>query len=108
MAYALAPKTRINLADLPPWDWTSAHLRYTVCRTVGYIDTRVDWSEVVDPSTAPALLSLRLSIADIFAHHFRGWRAISHFSAGSRAADYLSGKFVKPFNRVVVRRDQAF
>jgi hypothetical protein len=32
---------RLNLADLPSWDWTdiSAHLRCTVCGTVGYVDT---------------------------------------------------------------------
>lgn len=41
---------RLNLADLPKWDWSdiSAHLRCTVCCTVGHVDTRVDWSEVID------------------------------------------------------------
>jgi hypothetical protein len=41
---------RLKLADLPPWDWSdiSAHLRCTACGTVGYVDTRVDWSEVIN------------------------------------------------------------
>ncbi len=41
---------RLNLADLPAWDWydISAHLRCTKCGTVGYVDTRVDWSEVIN------------------------------------------------------------
>jgi hypothetical protein len=40
----------LNLADLPDWDWRdiSAHLRCTKCGTVGYVDTRLNWSEVVD------------------------------------------------------------
>jgi len=53
-----APETRIkcghcgrlNLADPPEWDWydISAHLKCTKCGTVGYVDTRLDWSEVID------------------------------------------------------------
>ena len=41
---------RLSLADLPPWDWAdiSAHLRCTACGTVGYVDTRLDWSEVIN------------------------------------------------------------
>jgi hypothetical protein len=41
---------RLRLDDLPEWDWydISAHLRCTKCDTVGYVDTRVDWSEVVN------------------------------------------------------------
>ena len=41
---------RLNIADLPDWDWAdiSAHLRCTVCGTVGYVDTRLDWSEVIN------------------------------------------------------------
>jgi hypothetical protein len=41
---------RLNLADLPPWDWVdiSAHLRCTACGTVGYVDTRLDWGEVIN------------------------------------------------------------
>ena len=41
---------QIPLNDLPDWDWQeiSAHFRCTVCSTVGYVDTRVDWSEVID------------------------------------------------------------
>ena len=40
----------LRLADLPDWDWSeiSAHLRCTKCGTVGYVDTRLDWNEVVD------------------------------------------------------------
>jgi hypothetical protein len=32
------------------WDWRdiSAHLRCTRCGTVGYVDMRVDWSEVIN------------------------------------------------------------
>jgi hypothetical protein len=38
---------RLRLSDLPDWDWRdiSAHLK---CTTVGYVDTRVDWSEVIN------------------------------------------------------------
>jgi hypothetical protein len=38
------------LEALPDWDWReiSAHLRCTVCGTVGYVDTRNDWSKVID------------------------------------------------------------
>ena len=41
---------RLALRDLPQWDWQdiSAHLRCTRCGTVGYVDTRMDWSEVID------------------------------------------------------------
>jgi len=41
---------RLALRDLPEWDWQdiSAHLRCTRCGTVGYVDTRMDWSEVID------------------------------------------------------------
>ena len=41
---------RLNLADLPDWDWydISAHLKCSRCGTVGYVDTRMDWTEVVD------------------------------------------------------------
>jgi hypothetical protein len=41
---------RLRLADLPDWDWhdISAHLRCTACGAVGFVDTRLDWSEVID------------------------------------------------------------
>lgn len=41
---------RLNLADLPNWDWhdISAHLKCTKCGTVGWVDTRLDWSEVIN------------------------------------------------------------
>ena len=41
---------RLALNDLPDGDWQdiSAHLRCTRCGTVGYVDTRMDWSEVID------------------------------------------------------------
>jgi len=41
---------RLRLSDLPDWDWSdiSAHLRCTKCGTVGFVDTRVDWSEVIN------------------------------------------------------------
>ena len=40
----------LKLEDLPDWDWSdiSAHLRCTACGTVGYVDTRLNWSEVID------------------------------------------------------------
>jgi hypothetical protein len=40
----------LRLADLPDWDWCdiSAHLKCTICGTVGYVDTRLNWSEVVN------------------------------------------------------------
>jgi hypothetical protein len=40
----------VTLNDLPDWDWQdiSAHFRCSVCGTVGYVDTRMDWSEVID------------------------------------------------------------
>jgi hypothetical protein len=38
----------LPLKDLPDWDWhdISAHLRCAVCGTIGYVDTRNNWSEV--------------------------------------------------------------
>jgi hypothetical protein len=41
---------RVTLSDLPEWDWQdiSAHFRCSRCGTVGYVDTRMDWSEVID------------------------------------------------------------
>ena len=41
---------RLALADLPDWDWRdiSAHLRCMHCGSVGYVVTRLDWSEVID------------------------------------------------------------
>ena len=41
---------RVALENLPEWDWQeiSAHFRCTECGTVGYVDTRMDWSEVID------------------------------------------------------------
>jgi hypothetical protein len=41
---------RIRLAELPPWDGydISAHLKCTACGSVGWVDTRGDWSEVID------------------------------------------------------------
>jgi len=41
---------RLSLDDLPEWGWRdiSAHLRCTHCDTVGYVDTRPDWSEIID------------------------------------------------------------
>ena len=40
----------LSLDGLPNWDWQdiSAHLRCTKCGTVGYVDTRLNWSEVID------------------------------------------------------------
>lgn len=41
---------RLRLADLPQWDWyeISAHLKCTRCGSVGWVDMRLDWSEVID------------------------------------------------------------
>ena len=41
---------RLPLKKLPDWDWRdiSAHFRCTQCGTVGYVDTRMDWCEVID------------------------------------------------------------
>ena len=41
---------RLPLKALPDWDWReiSAHLRCTECGTVGYVDTRMDWGEVIN------------------------------------------------------------
>jgi hypothetical protein len=40
----------LKFADLPDWTWQdiSAHLKCTKCGAVGYVDTRVNWSEVID------------------------------------------------------------
>jgi len=40
----------LNLDELPEWDWydISAHLRCTKCGTAGYVDTRLNWSEVIN------------------------------------------------------------
>jgi hypothetical protein len=41
---------RLPLNALPDWDWReiSAHLRCSRCGTVGYVDTRMDWGEVIN------------------------------------------------------------
>ncbi len=41
---------RLNIEDLPDWDWSeiSAHLKCTRCGSVGYVNTRMDWTEVID------------------------------------------------------------
>ena len=41
---------RLRLSDLPDWDWydISSHLKCTECGAVGWVDTRLDWSEVID------------------------------------------------------------
>jgi hypothetical protein len=40
----------IPLKDLADWQWQeiSPHLRCTACGTVGYVDTRNNWSEVIN------------------------------------------------------------
>jgi hypothetical protein len=40
----------LKLSDLPEWGWQdiSAHLKCTECGAVGYVDTRLNWSEVID------------------------------------------------------------
>jgi hypothetical protein len=45
---------RLRLHDLPDWDWydISAHLKCTECGAVGWVDTRLDWSEVINFSKA--------------------------------------------------------
>jgi hypothetical protein len=57
IVYCLGPPGRrchhsghLRLADLPDWEWQdiSAHLKCTECGTVGYVDTRVNWSEVIN------------------------------------------------------------
>jgi len=39
-----------KLEDLPEWDWydISAHLKCTQCGSVGWVDTRPNWSEVIN------------------------------------------------------------
>jgi hypothetical protein len=40
----------LKLESLPEWDWhdISAHLKCTKCGAIGYVDTRLNWSEVID------------------------------------------------------------
>jgi hypothetical protein len=40
----------LKLADLPDWQWSeiSAHLKCTKCGAIGYVDTRLNWSEVIN------------------------------------------------------------
>ena len=40
----------LKLDDLPEWDWydISAHLKCTKCGAIGYVDTRLNWSEVIN------------------------------------------------------------
>jgi hypothetical protein len=40
----------LKLDDLPNWDWydISAHLKCTQCGAIGYVDTRLNWSEVIN------------------------------------------------------------
>jgi len=42
--------SRLRFDDLPDLDWQdiSAHLKCTKCGTVGYVDTRLDWTEVIN------------------------------------------------------------
>ncbi|WP_426441708.1 hypothetical protein [Bradyrhizobium genosp. P] len=41
---------RLQLAALPGWDWydISARLACTGCGRVGWVDARLDWSEVIN------------------------------------------------------------
>jgi hypothetical protein len=41
---------RLRLCKLPDWDWRyiSARLRCIKCGTVGFVDTRLDWTEVIN------------------------------------------------------------
>jgi hypothetical protein len=41
---------RLALADLPNWDWydISTHLKCTQFGSVGFVCTRLDWSEVIN------------------------------------------------------------
>ena len=40
----------LRLDDLPAWDWydIGAPLKCTKCGTVGYVDTLLNWSDVID------------------------------------------------------------
>jgi hypothetical protein len=40
----------LQLADLPDWPWQaiSAHLKCAHCGCIGYVDTRLDWGEVIN------------------------------------------------------------
>jgi hypothetical protein len=40
----------LKLEDLPDWDWYDicAHLKCTECGSVGWVDPRPNWSDVVD------------------------------------------------------------
>jgi hypothetical protein len=40
----------LKLDGLPEWDWydISAHLKCTKCGSVGYVDTRLNWSDVIN------------------------------------------------------------
>jgi hypothetical protein len=40
----------VPLENLPEWDWYDicAHLRCTKCGSVGYVDPRPNWSDVID------------------------------------------------------------
>jgi hypothetical protein len=46
---AITPAS-LSRDDLPEWDRQdiSAHLRCTVCGTAGYVDMRLNWSEVIN------------------------------------------------------------
>jgi hypothetical protein len=58
IVYCLGPEggppchhsAHLKLSDLPDCDWRdiSAHLKCTKCGTVGFVDTRLNWSEVVN------------------------------------------------------------
>jgi len=41
---------RLKLADLPEWDWydITAHPKCTECGAIGWVDTRLDWSDVIN------------------------------------------------------------
>jgi hypothetical protein len=51
----------LKFADLPDWHWQdiSAHLRCTKCGAIGYVDTRLNWSEVIDSNSPTGKLIKR-------------------------------------------------
>jgi hypothetical protein len=50
----------LNLDDLPDWQWPDilAHLKCTKCGSVGWVDSRPNWGEVIDYERSVSLMRL--------------------------------------------------
>jgi hypothetical protein len=78
---------RLPLKDLPEWDWReiSAHSRCSKCGTVGYVDTRMDLSEV----TPAQMFSIPSAVAVIRQENTHEQQGNKDGSGGDRRSHRL-------------------